>query len=51
MWVNDASSARRKLRENDRKNDKLAKKKKLLVFAWHSPHTHLIVGPNDFLAT
>ena len=22
-----------------------------MVFAWHSPHTHLIVGPNDFLVT
>ena len=22
-----------------------------MVFAWHSPHTHLIVGPNDFLGT
>ena len=42
------------MRENDRKNDKLANLKKsnltLLVFAWHSPHTHLIIGPNDFLA-
>ena len=44
MRVNDASSVSR-LRENDRKLTD-----KLLFFAWHSPHTHLIVGPNDFLA-